>query len=219
MKRFLIAVSMLVIAALQLRAAPNHPKTQPNIFETFQVLDQQFTRLDTQFHDLQRALQSKGTQTKMRRERKHATKEMRATTMQIRRLSYRLYKRYRADRSLGHRMFVQLNAQARDLQERLLKLSREPSQKLARREEETVAKAMLDLVLQYQAVSGGYAAATCSAGAWSCGVPKKEARTVGYPTLGVKWICVQQRASCSGILGPRAPKLSEPPLTANTQSH
>lgn len=212
-----ISVLILLGAAPHMWAAAGHPKTAPNIFESFHLLDAQFTRLDTQFQDLQHAVADDAPHARMARDWQHAAREMRATTVEIRRLSDRWP--YRGRRTLGHRMFGRLHSRARTLQARLLMLSRVRSRKLARREEVTVAKAMLDLVLQYQALSGGYAAATCHAGAWSCGVPKKEPRKVGYPAVGVKWTCVERLASCHGILGPRSPILTESPLTANTQAH
>jgi len=192
--------------------AASHPA---NVFESFHLLDRQFTMLDTQYRDLQRAVASRESHPQAARDWQHAAREMRATTLQIRRLSDRMYRRYRERRTLGHRMFARIHARARILQARLLLLARTRSRKLARREQTRVAKSMLDLVLQYQALAGGYAAATCNAGAWSCGVAKKEPRTVGYPAAGVKWTCVRQRASCDGILGPRSPMLTGSPLTSN----
>ena len=219
MKRFCsFAVFILLSAAPQLWAAADNPKTAPNVFEAFHQLDEHFTALDTQFHDLQHALNSGEPHTPVKRDWQHAARNMRDSTAQIRRITYRAYRPYRAHHALAYRMFFRLHSRARVLQERLLVMSRARSKKVARREETNVAKAMLDLVLQYQAVSGGYAAATCNAGAWSCGVPKKEPRKVGYPALGVKWTCVKQRASCHGILGPHSPMLTEPPLTANSHS-
>lgn len=214
MKRFRwIAVLLLLSAAPQLWAAAHQQASPRNIFESFHLLDQHFTRLDTQFHVLQDALASNESHLHGKRGWQPAAAEMRTTTIAIRRFSYRMCRRYEGRRTLGHQMFARLYSSARVLQARLYLLSRTPSQKLARGEETRVEKAVLDLVLQYQAVSGGYAAATCDAGAWSCGVPRKEPRNVGYPSLGVKWICVKRLAACHGILGPRSPLLAEPPLT------
>jgi hypothetical protein len=183
------------------------------------LLDAQFTSLDTQFHDLQQVLTSIPS-THTRRAWQLAARQMRATTSRISRVSYRMYSQYQTpSRHLRYRMFALLHRKAHVLHAGLVEVTRARSRKQARVASRKAQRAMLDLVLQYQAISGGYAAASCGAQKWNCGVEKNEPRTIGYPALGVKWTCVPRAAACRGILGPRAPMLAQPPLTVVTTAH
>jgi hypothetical protein len=211
-------MSMLLGVSCSLWATtPPSRATAPDVFESFRVLDTQFTKLDTEFNDLQEGLAST-TQKHAKRAWPRAAREMQRTTAQISRISYRMYSHSRR-RQLRYRMFKLLHQRARLLRTRLAPIGRAPSRAVARRDSPKVQTAMLNLVLQYQAISGGYAAAHCDVGAWSCGVAKKQPRIVGYPSLGVKWMCVPRTNACKGILGPKTPLLATQPLTADTTQH
>jgi hypothetical protein len=215
----------LLLFANSSRAASSRPSASSkparlDVFESFRVLDTHLTKLDGAFHDLQSSVAKKQSTKTAKRAWQHGLREMRATTNNIDRVSYRMYvNQRRLGRRLGSRMFLSLRRKAQVLHRSLLQADRTMSRTAQRRAEQKVRKAMLDLVLQYQALSGGYSAAHCDAGAWSCGVEKKEPRTVGYPAVGVKWMCVPRVKSCPGILGPRTPMLVTHPLTADKALH
>jgi hypothetical protein len=200
-------------------ASPRHSSASaPDLFDAFHKLDRQFTSLNTEFHDLQQSMNKHDPQVK--RPWRKAASEMRASTASIEAVTYRLSSHYRrTGRKFGYRGFRRLRQDAVRLRAATIRISATKSAVQARREMRRARRAMLDLVLQYQALSGGYAAARCDAGRWFCGAPKVEPRKIGYPAVGVKWTCVPRANSCKGVLGPRAPQLVPEPLTAGTVPH
>jgi hypothetical protein len=202
------------------RSTRSNKPVRLDVFESFRVLDTHLTELDGAFHNLQTSIEKKQSKKSAKGAWQHGLREMRTTTNNISCVSYQMYAdQRRANRRLGSRMFLSLRRKAQLLHRRLVQADNAMSRSAQRRADQQVQKAMLDLVLQYQALSGGYAAAHCDAGAWSCGVEKKEPRTVGYPAVGVKWMCVPRVKSCEGILGPRTPNLVTHPLTADKALH
>ncbi|HYD16731.1 MAG TPA: hypothetical protein VEB03_01870 [Candidatus Nanoarchaeia archaeon] len=58
----------------------------------------------------------------------------------------------------------------------------------------------LALVLQYQAITGGYGAVHCSSREQPCCEPKEN----GNSAVGCKWVCVASAGRCgNGFTGPR----------------
>ena len=211
---------LLILAGCSPVSASTHHRSSAHldVFESFRLLDTQFTKLDAEFRTLQESMTNSGRRTGVKRPWRDAARQMRDTTAHIERLSTRMTARYRrSKRKLGYHMFLLLRRDAQQLHARLVPIVAAPSQARARRESLEARRRMLDLVLQYQAISGGYAAAQCDAGEWTCGNEKSEPRSVGYPRIGVKWVCVKRAAACKGILGSPASKLASQPLTANTK--
>jgi hypothetical protein len=207
-----VQIAIVLLATCAASSARRTPKS-PDLFETFRQLDRQFTDLDKQFKELQESV-ARGKPKSNRRWRRSA-RDVRKTTAHIEVVSYRMYARYRrSGRRFAYRNFAQLRHDARRLHVMALRISAAKSGTAARRETRLARRAMLDLVLQYQALSGGYAAARCDAGAWVCGTPKPEPRRVDYPKSSVRWTCVPRANACKGLLGPRAPQLTPEPLTA-----
>jgi hypothetical protein len=214
-KRFGI---MILLCALPLCAAtPKKRAAKLDVFESFRLFDAQFTKLDDQFHDLQQSFVNDQSKRHGKRAWQRVGRQMETTTSQISGLSYRMYSPYRGpSRKLRYRMFVALHRKTKLLHKQLALIAHTNSRRLARSESAKVHRTLLDLVLQYQALSGGYAAASCNPGKWNCGIEKKEPRLVGYPQVGVKWTCAPRASACRGILGPRTPLLAQQPLTTVT---
>jgi hypothetical protein len=214
--RIQIAIVLLLTCAASGSAASGSrraKKKSTDLFESFRQLDRQFTNLDTQFKDLQESVRRGKAESK--RSWRQSARDVRKTTAHIEVVSARMYAHYRrSGRKFAYRNFAVLRGDARRLHARTLRISSAKSSEVARRETQLAKQAMLDLVLQYQALSGGYAAARCDAGAWVCGTPKPEPRRLDYPREGVRWTCVPRANACKGLLGPRAPKLAPEPLTA-----
>ena len=208
----LMAVILLFTAAAVAASQRTGPKTSSDLFETFGQLDTQFTKLDGQFRDLQSAVAKRQSKSRWRAK----ARKVQATTSRISRVTSHLYRHGQAKQQLRYRMFSDLYHKARTLNARLSQVQHASSTAVASREIRKAQRAMLDLVLQYQAISGGYAAMTCDAGTWSCGVAKPEPRKAGYPSTAVKWACVPRAQACRGILGPRTPLLAPQALTAVT---
>jgi hypothetical protein len=62
---------------------------------------------------------------------------------------------------------------------------------------------IVSLVLQFQAASGGYGAARCSPGAWTCCEPKRSKDLLQSEQVACMWGCVRRAQTCTGFLGPR----------------
>jgi hypothetical protein len=218
MKFLRFVLVLLLCSANALCATRPSQATRLDVFDSFRALDAKFTTLDNQYHDLAKTIEKRSS-TKANRNWLRLLRQMRGTTAKISGLGYRLYAEERKSRrQFGSQMFLHLHRQAGMLRTRLTEANHASSNSERRRDSVRIQKAMLDLVLQYQAISGGYGALHCNAGAWSCGVPKRQPRTVGYPQLGTKWICVQHSQTCKGVLGPRTPALASQPLTADTMT-
>jgi hypothetical protein len=220
MTRLILATVLALSVAASAATSRPMTTTRLDVFETFRLLDEQFSKLDGNYHDLQQALATRESQKQARKAWRRELRKMQQATTRIRQLSRRMYSQYRRpSRDLRYRMFEQLDQGSRRLNKQLIALQQQTSRNAVQKGNSKMRRAMLDLVLQYQALSGGYAATNCEAGAWSCGVAKDEPRRVGYPKLGVKWTCAARRNSCHGILGPRTPALNPEPLTAGAIVH
>jgi len=206
----------MILGASALAATARPAKTaQVDLFEEFRLLDKQFTKLSNDYHDLQERLSGQEPPKQARTAWRRELREMRRSTAKIRQMSRRMRGHSRRQsQELRYRMFALLDRKASVLNRRLVAMERVQSRTGVQQGSRKMRLAMVDLVLQYQAISGGYAATACDAGKWSCGVAKKEPRRVGYPRVGVKWTCAPRRNACKGILGPRTPLLNPKPLTA-----
>jgi hypothetical protein len=209
-----VIVCMLVTVTAHAKATSRRNVT---VVETFRTLDRHFTLLDAHLNDLEKRVNAPPAKSKSASWRASA-RAMKHTTSRIERISAKMAAHYRKLSKLGAaEMFKHLQVKAKDLERELALVSK--SKAAARKRIPQVQKAALNLVLQFQAISSGYAAAHCDPGAWSCGVPKKEVAGPGLPTIGVKWVCVNTARKCGGLLGFRTPPLATKPVTvANSQS-
>lgn len=207
-----IAVVLLSCVSGAWGNSRHHTPKMPDLFETFHQLDDRFAQLDTEFKELQESVNSHSNAERLWRDQ---SREVRKTTIEIQRVSYRMCVRYRrAGRKIAYKSFAKLSHDARRLRMNMARIASTKTMDSARRQTRVAKLAMVDLVLQYQALSGGYAAARCEANTWICGTPKPEPRKIGYPVSRMKWGCVQHSTRCRGLLGPRAPQLTPEPLTA-----
>jgi hypothetical protein len=62
---------------------------------------------------------------------------------------------------------------------------------------------IVSLVVQFQAASGGYGAARCAPGAWTCCEPKRSKDLRQSAQVACVWGCATRAKSCTGFLGPR----------------
>jgi hypothetical protein len=218
--RVLAMVIMFALCSVTSYAKSTKRRTV-DVVQTFRTLDKHFTILDAHLQDLQKGINAPATQKKAGgRSWRTVTKQMRRTTLRIERISSSAATRYRRQRNrTGTKMFGSLHVRAKTLNRHLLSLSKAPSRDNARKSIPRVQQAVLNLVLQFQVMSGGYAATRCDPGTWSCGVPKQELDQPGYPKVGVKWTCVKRAKGCGGMLGAWTPPLVTKPVTvANTQT-
>ncbi|HET9741709.1 MAG TPA: hypothetical protein VFQ00_03065 [Terriglobales bacterium] len=222
-----VFLALILIFASAAAAAPatRHSrktarKTNLSLFATFRQIDSHLTAID---HDMQHIdSQIKQPQNETRRSRARVLAELRRSKQlrSLRRssssllvLSSRAEARFRKSKQrYGALLFASLHRHAlamRKSERRLIQAKSWPTLQTANK---AFSKDLLSFVLQFQAISGGYAALECGSGAWSCCQPKTMEQTGMNPLRGCTWLCVQRRAECrTGCLGPRTP---QPPRAA-----
>jgi len=74
-------------------------------------------------------------------------------------------------------------------------------------EQDRFSKRLLSLVLQFQAVSGGYVALACKPGGWACCQPRVVKQNARAQLHGCTWACAALASACrGGCLGPKTPR-------------
>ena len=152
--------------------------------------------------------------------RSRALREIRATAASIRLSTRTLSARERIRRSsYGRVAFRGLDRRAVAMNRSLRALATAKTAGQSRARLKGVSRAMIALVLHFQAVSGGYGALRCSPGDWTCCHPKP-VQVKGRRTMkGCRWVCVEKAARCrSGCLGPRTPSVTAQHLRSRKSS-
>jgi hypothetical protein len=225
-----LATFLVIYPAGLLHAAePPRSTTAPGEpFASFRILDSQLFLLDAQFHQLKSDGESiqKLRSAKERRRAYHelrrskALREIRSTAGSIRMSTHALRSQERIRRSpYGRVAFRGLDRRALAMKRSLQALATAKNARQTRTRLKGVSRAMIALVLHYQAVSGGYGALRCGPGGWTCCHPKP-VQAKGKPALnGCRWVCVEKAARCrSGCLGPRTPSVTAQQLRSPRSS-
>jgi hypothetical protein len=183
-----------------------------NVFESFRILDRHLTTINTQLHDLQREVESGRSHKSKPSEWRNTARAMRQTSAKIQHLSAVMQAHFRRQkRKLGVKLFGSLRKEAKIVDRQLISLSQTQAQSSARKDLKKVEASMLNLLLKFQSLSGGYAASHCGVKEWNCGVAKQD---VNHQQFGIRWTCVTRSTSCHGILGPRTLGVVSEPLTS-----
>jgi hypothetical protein len=183
---------------------PNEP------FASFSLLDAKLTEIDRAFGKFK---EEAGRASKMPKKRTalkalHAAKsvrDLRASVADLQKITARLRSRYSRQR-YAQRISSALDRKAVALRKRMLSLASATTWSATFAAERKFDTALLSFVLQYQAMSGGYAALACSPGDWTCCQPKNVSVKAGTPVHGCTWLCAKKASNCrEGCLGPRIP--------------
>jgi hypothetical protein len=198
------------------RHTPKHRARSNEPFSSFVKIDAKLTILNEQFTKLKANLSPESIprprSVTLNPDWKTMVREMQSTARSIQARSANVERHYRSERrQYGTRIFAALTRRAAAVRRQLRALNTAPGIASARAHTMKLDKAIVALVLQFQAVSGGYGAAHCDSGAWACCEPKQRQLGREAPTdLACKWVCVQQSNACTGFLGPRT-RLPEMP--------
>jgi hypothetical protein len=123
------------------------------------------------------------------------------TTERAERLYTRRSQRY------GRRLFRELNAKAITIRKSIVLQSRATTWESLKAEQQRFSNRLLPFVLQFQAISGGFAALRCDPGGWACCQPRTVKQSETVAARGCTWICATQVRACRyGCLGPRTPR-------------
>jgi hypothetical protein len=196
-------------AAKNKKSAPTSKSNEP--FRTFELMDSNLSKLSREQDELKRALNpdvTKATSTKPRSNARPWTKvavNARRTASSFRVLAERQQRRYRSlHQPFGIRAFGALAKKSEIVHKSALRLSRAQDDALAVRQHATFEQDSLALVLQYQAITGGYGAMRCTAGQLPCCEEKPFAGAASDRTFSCKWICVTSARACKkGFTGRR----------------
>jgi hypothetical protein len=182
------------------RSPKTHSGTEP--FATFHLLDRQLSVLGQQSAALRKAVSSPqpGNLTSTPAWRSTA-RQMDQTVAAIEKLALRLQRRYRGKR-FATRQFRRLQARAASVQAALKTVRSAESPVRAGTAASEVNKRVMALDLQYNAITGGYAALHCAPGEWTCCEPKRQAEAAGADAC--RWLCTKQARFCRGFVGARA---------------
>jgi hypothetical protein len=181
----------------------------------FQRVDKQLTTLDSNNQALQterkrldalagarpnRRMLRQVQRSPQYRERLRAVNQLLATSSHAERI-------YRArSQNYGARLFSDLHTKAVQLKKPMIHAQTASTKSSFDRDERLVDARLLSVVMQFQAISGGYTGLACRPGSWACCQPHviKDGK---LELRGCAWSCASKLSACrGGCLGPRIPK-------------
>jgi hypothetical protein len=182
------------------RASKTHAGSEP--FATFHLLDRQLSLLGRQSAVLQKTVSSPqpGNSKAAKTWRKAAT-DMGQTVNTIKKLAYSLQRRYRG-KPFARRLFGRLSARVASVQSALRVVRSAESPVRASTAASEVDKRIVALGLEYNAITGGYAALHCAPGEWTCCEPKQHSEASSSDSC--RWLCTKKARRCRGFAGLRA---------------
>ena len=182
------------------RVSKAHAGTEP--FATFHLLDRQLSLLGRQSAVLQKTVSSPqpGNSKAAKTWRKAAT-DMGQTVNRIQKLAHSLQRRYRG-KPFARRLFGRLSARAASVQSALRIVRSADSPVRASTAASKVDKGIVALGLEYNAITGGYAALHCAPGEWTCCEPKRQGEASSPDAC--RWLCTKKAQRCRGFVGLRA---------------
>src|ERR1700687_4201157 len=177
-------------------------------FRSFRILDAKLTVLAQQQEALNAALNlaQGGSRSKAADSwrRTTASSNMNSTAAGIVLVAGGLESLYqRRHQPFGVQMFRALRMRAEEVQRGVSAVAKAQTRSTAESAAKRVDEGVVSLVVQFQAASGGYGAARCSAGAWICCEPKRSKDLLQSEQVACMWGCVRTAQTCTGFLGPR----------------
>jgi hypothetical protein len=208
-----LPMAWLTVAALSttLVAAPEPTsrKTEASSeepFHSFRELDAKLTLLTNQQDALKRAfnpVQSGASIAAPSPGRTKATRSMNSTAAGIGSVARRLERLYEGrHQRFGVQVFQAIRIKAEDVQRGVNAVAGAKTRSALDIAINRLDERIVSLVMQFQAASGGYGAARCSPGAWTCCEPKRSKDLLQSEPLACMWRCVASAEGCTGFLGP-----------------
>jgi hypothetical protein len=211
-----LALLLLCVSIASAASKPRKRVTTANEpFTTFRKIDQVLTRIDADDREVNSEIanaeketgrQRARTVNALRRSRKirtllNSSSSLVAITARGEALYSRRHQRY------GSRLFRDLHAKAVRMRSSAVLESRATTFTDLKIERQRFTARLLPFVLQFQAISGGFAALRCDPGGWACCQPKVVKQTATISARGCTWVCATQIRACRyGCLGPRTPR-------------
>ncbi len=187
-----VGALMFAMSALQ-HAQSTSARTEPSY--SFALLDKKLTLLSQE----QLALTNGEA-----RSRRLPARSMERTVASIVQTAARLQFLYaRRRQPFGARMFRLLRSRAEAVHKAVNSLAVADNSRARQTELRAVNSRILALVIQFQAVSGGYSALRCAPREWTCCSPKRRQDLRPGESMACRWTCVSKARSCTGFRGPR----------------
>lgn len=177
-------------------------------FDSFRTIDDKLTSLNRQLQTLKNSVEAlpkaPAAQNGSSRPWRAPTLKMQTSAKAILSRSRKLQRLYRRRKQrFGVKSFKILSERAAALLTSLRAISKAHALEQARRGVSDLDGRVLSLILEYQAISGGYGGLRCRSGAYACCEPKENQET-GAPASACSWKCVEAPRQCrAGFLGPR----------------
>jgi len=208
----LLTTLFLSPLAGQKRSAHHSAATASRLepFRSFAILDGKLSLLTSQQASLEASLNGRAPESAAStpaQSRAKLLNSMRVTSAEIRRLTAHLQSRYaKQHRAFGVKILKLLRARANAVHRDIYVVQRAHTESAARVADERLGKGIVALVLQFQAVSGGYATTQCAAQEWTCCEPKRKKDLMPGVQAACRWTCLPNSNKCTGLLGPRIPR-------------
>jgi hypothetical protein len=194
-----------VLVSMMMGQQPRSPKTRAGAepFATFHLLDRQLSVLGQQSAALQKTVSTPqpSNLTTATPAWHNAARQMDQTVAAIEKLALRLQRRY-LGKPFGTRLFGRLQARAAAVRSALKIVSSADSPARAGTAASEVDKRIVALGLQYNSITGGYAALHCAPDEWTCCEPKRQGEAARPDAC--RWLCTKQAQRCGGFVGPHA---------------
>jgi hypothetical protein len=204
--RRLMVWLMLLAFSTNLAATPkltpqNTKGSSEEPFRSFRMLDANLTLLTNQQGTLKAAFnpapgsESSGRQTE-------AVRGMNSTAAEIGSIARRLERLYEGHHQrFGVQTFRLIRIKAQEVQRDLSAVTKAKTGGARDLAMKRLDERVVSLVVQFQAVSGGYGAVRCSPSAWTCCQPKRSKGP--REPIACIWGCVPRADRCRGFVGPR----------------
>src|ERR1700674_3814966 len=209
---WLTAAALLTTLVAAPKRIPHSPKaSNGEPFQSFRMLDTKLTLLAQQqealnvaFNPVQVGSRSEAANSERRTTTSSNMNSTAAGIVLVARGLERLYQR--RHQPFGVQMFRALRIRAEEVQRGVSAVAKAQKRSAAESAAKRLDEGMVSLVVQFQAASGGYGAARCSPGAWTCCEPKRSKDLLQSEPVACMWGCVRTAQRCNGSLGPRIPR-------------
>jgi hypothetical protein len=202
-----IAALLTTSVAAPKRTPHNTKASSEEPFRSFRMLDAKLTLLRNQQDALKAAFNpvgsGSGSIAAPSGPRTKASSSINFTTAGIERIAgglERLYEERHQD--FGVQIFRIMRIKAEEVQRGVNAVAKAQTRSALDLATKRLDERIVSLVVQFQAASGGYGAARCAPGAWTCCEPKRSKDLLQSEQIACMWGCVPRTESCTGFLGP-----------------
>lgn len=196
-----VAAFSTTLAATPQSAQHNTKASSEEPFRSFRMLDAKLSLLTNQQDALKATFNPASSSASRQTE---AAGRMNSTAAEIGSIARRLERLYEGrHQRFGVQTFRLIRIKAQETQRDLSAVTKAQTGGALDLAIKRLDERVVSLVVQFQAVSGGYGAVRCSPDTWTCCQPKRSKDPLQSEEMACMWRCVPRADSCTGFLGPR----------------